>query len=160
MRVIHLPINLDKCVSMPSNAFYIGSGIVNLPKSNLYIDLEESQYKKWLWKDVKTKGSAYQELLVLKDILIKGQELILVCSCNKQSFCHGNSVKKTLFYLLEQEITLPGNSSVTSWKNYLKKLIIDGNKLHDFCVWLYNNGYNQDLLNFHHLWLQFLCSTF
>lgn len=160
MRTIHLPNSLDRGIAMPPNAFYIGSGIVNLPKSNLYTDLEENQYKKWLWQDIKIKGSAYQELLAMKYTLIKGQEVILVCSCDKQSFCHNSSVKKALLYLLEQEITSPSNSLITSWKNHLKKLIADENKSHDFSVWLYNNGYNQDVLDFHHLWLQFLRSTF
>ena len=160
MRVIHLPINLDKCVSMPSNAFYIGSGIVNLPKSNLYIDLEENQYKKWLWQDIKTKGLAYQELLVMKTSIVKGDELILVCSCDKQRLCHNKSVKKALFYLLEQEQIQSASLLVSSWDNYLKQIIVDKSKLHDFCFWLYANGYNQQQLNFYHLWLQFLTSNF
>jgi hypothetical protein len=91
--------------------FYIGLGIANLPKSNLYIDLEENQYKKWLWQDIKTKGLAYQELLVMKDMIVKGQELILVCSCDKQGLCHNYTVKKALFYLLKQE----GLSRVKEW---------------------------------------------
>lgn len=165
MRTIHLPTHLDKSISMPPNAFYIGLGIVNLPKSNLYIDLEQNQYKRWLWREIKIKGEAYQELLMMKNSLIKGQELILVCSCDKKESCHSHVVKKALFYLLQQETTESANLLAISWDSYFKDLmpnLVPDNesKLHDFCFWLFSNSYNQKQLNFHHLWLQFLCLNF
>lgn len=161
MRTIHLPMNLERSVSMPSNAFYIGSGIVNLAKSILCNELEENHYKRWLWQEIKAKGKVYQELLLMKNTIIKGQELILVCSCSKKELCHSDIVKKALFYLLEQEGIESANLMVTSWENHLKRLITDDeSKLHDFCCWLCGNGYNQKQLNFHHLWVQFLCSNF
>lgn len=160
MKIIHLPMNLDKSVSMPSNAFYIGSGIVNLPKSNLYIDLEENQYKVWLWKEIKAKGQAYQKLLMMKDSIIKGDELILVCSCDKKELCHSYIVKKALFYLLGQEEIKSVSFLPTSWQDYIKSVVIDENRLHDFCFWLADNRYYQEQLNFHQLWLKFLCLNF
>lgn len=161
MRTIHLPTHLDKNISMPPNAFYIGLGIVNLPKSNLYIDLEENQYKRWLWQEIKTKRESYQELLRMKNCIIKGHELILVCSCDKKESCHSHMITKALFYLLQQETIESANSIITSWDSYFKDLMLDNeSKLHDFCFWLFSNSYNQEQLNFHHLWLQFLCLNF
>ena len=162
MRVIHLPTNLDKSVTMPTNAFYIGESLVNLPKSSLYIDLEENRYKHWLWESIKTKSEPYQELLVMKNTMLKADQLILVCSCDKQEFCHSDIVKKALFYLLEQQQLQSANLVITSWETYVKTLAVDvdENKLHDFCFWLTGNGYDQEQLNFHHLWLRFICLNY
>lgn len=160
MRIIHLPMNLEREVSMPSNAFYIGAGIVNLTRSKLYIDLEENQYKAWLWKEIKAKTFAYQELLAMKETIVKGDELILVCSCDKKELCNSNTVKKALFYFLEQQEIKTASFLPTSWQDYIKTVIIDESKLHDFCFWLSNNQYYQEQLNFHQLWLRFLCLNF
>jgi hypothetical protein len=162
MKVIHLPTNLDRSVSMPSNAFYIGWGITNLPKSKLYIDLEENRYKHWLWQQIKAKSPAYLELLAMKSTMLKADELILVCSCDKQQRCHSNTVKKALFYLLEQQQLQSANLAITSWETYAKTLAVDvdQNMLHDFCFWLTGNKYDQEQLNFHHLWLRFICLNF
>ena len=61
----------------------------------------QNLYRTWLWKEMQTKGAAYQELLRLSR-LAREKELILSCWCAPQ-LCHGTIIKNAIEYL----ITLP-----------------------------------------------------
>jgi hypothetical protein len=156
MRIVHLPCNLSRDVCMPRNAFYIGEGISNLPKSNLYQDqaLSMDQYKRWLWEEIKLKSIVYQELLIMRDIVIKGDELILVCSCNKEN-CPATTIKKALRYLIAEE-KASCEKTEASWPEYFAKAEINEDSQHNFSCWLSANNYLAEKLNFNELWINYV----
>lgn len=154
MRIVHLPSNLAKSVCMPKNAFYIGKGISNLTKSKLYQDLAMDQYKRWLWEEMKLKSLVYQELLTMKDIVVKADELILVCSCDKQD-CPATTIKKALRYLIAEEKASCEKTEAT-WPEYFTKVKVDEDKQHNFSCWLSANNYLAEKLNFNELWINYV----
>ena len=160
MRIIHLPIDLDRNIAMPTNAFYIGSGIVNLPQSPLYnaLALDECQYKGWLWKQIKGKSSVYQELTTIKQALINTNDVVLVCSCGQPSSCHHSAtIRKALAYLIQQD--RGSDSSKLTWIEFVDKFSassVNEDSLYSFSCWLYSNNYLEEQLSFNELWLEFV----
>ena len=160
MRLIHLPTDLDRNISMPNNAFYIGSGVVNLSQSPLYNALasEECQYKCWIWKQIKAKSNVYQELMAIKQALISSNNVILVCSCNSPSSCHySTTIRKALAYLIQQD--RGSDSSKLTWIEFVDKFSassVNEDSLYSFSCWLYSNNYLEEQLSFNELWLEFV----
>jgi Domain of unknown function (DUF4326) len=60
-------------------------------------------YKKWLWHQIKTKTEAYHELIRLRDFLLRGEDLTLLCWCKRRDRevpCHGDIVKACLEWMI------------------------------------------------------------
>ena len=70
---------------LPHGAFTREESVLNL-------------YRTWLWKEMKSKGTAYEELLRLSKIA-RDKELILSCWCAPQ-LCHGTIIKNAIEYLI------------------------------------------------------------
>lgn len=60
------------------------------------------KYRKWLWQEYKKKGEVYQELVRIKNKVIKGEEVELVCWCSPQK-CHGDVVKNCVEWMIESQ---------------------------------------------------------
>ena len=157
IEILHLRKDLAGYITLPENCFYIGSGVLNLPKSSLYTDLSSNDYKQWLWNEIKAKATVYRELSKIKSSIILGNNIILACSCNNPESCNGQIIKKAIGYFLEQEKLLTKEVRPTLWEDYLIAFPIAENKLHEFCYWLISNSYSQEYLNFYELWLSFIC---
>lgn len=157
IELLHLRKDLTSDITLPENCFYIGDGVLNLAKSLFYRDLSCNDYKQWLWNEIKAKATVYQELSKIKSSIIIGNNIILACSCSNPEACNGQTIKKALAYLLEQEKLLAQEVQTSLWSDYLTTFPIAENKLHEFCCWLISNSYYEEKLNFYELWLTFIC---
>lgn len=158
IKVLHLRKDLKCNIVLPENCFYIGKDFFNLSQSAFYKDLNSSQYKQWLWNEIKSKANVYQQLLVITNSIILGNDVILACCCASSSDCNGEIVKKAICYLLEQERLSAKDIEPTSWEEYRKIFSVAQDKLHDFAFWLNSNTYYEEKLNFYELWVSFICS--
>ena len=158
IKVLHLRKDLRENVVLPENCFYIGKDFLNLSQSQLYKDLNPTQYREWLWNEIKSKTDVYQQLLVLTNSIILGNDLILACSYTSHDSCNGQVIKKAICYLLEQERLSAKDIEPTSWEEYRKIFSVAQDKLHDFAFWLNSNTYYEEKLNFYELWISFICS--
>jgi hypothetical protein len=98
----------------------------------------------------------YQELKIIVNSIILGNETILACNCSKANQCNGLVIKKAIAYLIEQEKLEAQDVENTSWSDYKGSFPLDDYKLHDFSLWLFNNNYLEDKANFYGLWLNFI----
>jgi hypothetical protein len=153
----HLKKNLAQDIMLPPNCFYIGGEFINLAKSQLYVELDNDQYKRWLWQQIKLKTVVYKQLVKIKSSIIMGNDVILACSCHCWTSCNGQIIKKAICYLIEQEKLSAQDVEPSSWEHYLSVFSTTDDKLHDFCYWLSSNNYHQEKLNFYHLWISFIC---
>ncbi len=60
------------------------------------------KYRIWLWQEYKKKSGVYQELVRIKDKVIKGEEVELVCWCSPQK-CHGDVIKKCVEWMIKSQ---------------------------------------------------------
>lgn len=156
IKVLHLRKDLTGNITLPENCFYIGGAFLNLPQSQLYKDLNTNQYKQWLWNEIKAKTNTYQQLSVITNSIILGNDVILACSCGSHCVCNGLTIKKAIRYLVEQEKLSAQAVEPSSWEEYKKVFFMTQDKLHDFAVWLTSNSYYEDKLNFYELWISFI----
>ena len=91
VKVLHLKKSLNSDISLPNNCFYIGNEFLNLASSPFYAELPQEQYRKWLWCQIKNKTLLYQDLKVIVNSIILGNEIILACSCSKANQCNQKS---------------------------------------------------------------------
>lgn len=160
LKLLHLSkqVELGKDISLPNNCFYIGKDLLNLEKSLLYKDLCSISYKQWLWSEIKAKTNVYRQLVKIKNFIIMGYDLSLVCYCdvNDKTDCNGETLKKALLYLLEQQKLSAKQVQASSLQEYIKASSIADEQLHDFCYWLEANKENKEKLNFYELWISFI----
>lgn len=62
-------------------------------------------YRKWLWYQITNKSTAFYELIKLRNFLLRGEDLTLLCWCkrkDKEVPCHGDIVKLCLEWMVKE----------------------------------------------------------
>ncbi|MEW6735018.1 MAG: DUF4326 domain-containing protein [Acidobacteriota bacterium] len=93
--------------SMLGNPFKLGSAHAT---TNNNSDDEEretviKQYRAWLWNEILERSSVWVELCRLRDMVLRGEDLKLVCWCAPKR-CHGDIVKAALEWIIRKSLAL------------------------------------------------------